>query len=98
MPIQISLSYLGTVSAMVGTSGSSARRLVPVVPNARSLPLRICGKAVLSGQNMMSTTPPSRSTIAGAEPLYGIWVMRVPVIDLKTSAAMCCGLPEPADA
>jgi hypothetical protein len=98
MPIQMSLSYLGTVSAIVGTLVSNSTRLVPVVPSARSLPLRMCGRAEFRGQNITSTWPPSTSTSAGAEPLYAIWVRLVPVMDLKTSAAMCCGLPEPAEA
>ncbi|MNR33941.1 hypothetical protein D3C85_1516670 [compost metagenome] len=30
--------------------------------------------------------------------MYGMWIRLTPVIDLKTSAAMCCGLPDPAEA
>ena len=45
-PAQVPASYPGTVSAIVGTSGSRLNRSCPSTPSALSLPLRMCGSDV----------------------------------------------------
>ena len=36
--------------------------------------------------------------MAGAEPLYGTWIMSSFAVDLNSSLVRCCGVPLPADA
>ena len=53
---------------MVGTSGSSADRLLPVTPSGRNLPLLICGNMPAMPGNATITWPPSRSEVTGPLP------------------------------
>ena len=52
---------------MVGVSGRSRQRFMPVAASARSLPAFTCGTAV--SLNMSWIWPPSRSFSAGPVPL-----------------------------
>jgi tripartite-type tricarboxylate transporter receptor subunit TctC len=59
-------------SPMVGNSAYDSTRLAPVVANPRSLPARTWAITVPMPLNAMFTCPASKSTVAGAAPLYGI--------------------------
>jgi hypothetical protein len=67
-PAHVLASYPGTVSAIVGTSGSMSNRLLPATPSARSAPVRTCGSDVTITSNPTCTCPATRSVIMGALP------------------------------
>ncbi|MNY78150.1 hypothetical protein D3C86_2182900 [compost metagenome] len=48
--------------------------------------------------NIIGTWPPSRSEIAGAEPLYGTWFICSLVVLENSSPVRCCGVPLPEEA
>jgi hypothetical protein len=58
----------GSVSAMVGTSGSMSNRLLPATPSARRAPLRTCGSDVTITSNPTGTCPAIKSVTMGALP------------------------------
>ena len=98
MPHQELASKPGTVSEIGGTSGSTGERSGVATPIARSLPALNCSPAVSVSANITCTCPPTRSSSAGAPPLYGTCTMSMPVIILNISAAIWLALPMPADA
>ena len=65
-------------SAIVGTFGSAAERLLLVTASPRTRPDWMW----LTSEGMLlkteSTLPPIRSVIAGAAPLYGTWISCTP--------------------
>jgi hypothetical protein len=85
-------------SAIVGTSGNAGARFVEVTAIARSLPALMCGIAEGRLSNMICTWPPSRSVIAGAEPLYGTCDICTPVITLNSSPDKWIDVPLPLEA
>src|SRR5262245_21040172 len=68
IPYQTTASYPGTVSPMVGTSGSASARLPAVTPSARNLPALMWAIEPGRLSNITWTRLVSRSCIAGAEP------------------------------
>ena len=56
---------------MVGTSGSRAKRLRPVVASGRSLPLAICGVAAAVLVIMNCALPLKSAISAGGSPAKG---------------------------
>src|SRR5437763_491458 len=68
IPYQITASYPGTVSPMVGTSGSASARLPAVTPSARNVPALMWAIEPGRLSNITWTRLVSRSCIAGAEP------------------------------
>ena len=58
-----------SVPAKVGTSGSNGERLALVTAIAFTLPALMCDTIATVLSNIIGTCPPSRSLIAGAEPL-----------------------------
>ncbi len=97
-PFHARVSKPGTPdSATVGTLGSNDERLAPVMAIARSLPPFTCGSA----ENIRSMTswalPAITSAMAGALPLYGMWVIFTPAIELSSSVARCVDEPLPAE-
>jgi len=58
----------GSVSAIGGAFGNSARRSVPVTAIARTPPLATCGSTLPGVSKIASIWPASRSRIAGARP------------------------------
>ena len=58
----------GSVSAIGGAFGSSARRFAPVTASARTPPLATCGSTLPGVSKIASIWPASRSRIAGARP------------------------------
>ncbi|CKR73062.1 Uncharacterised protein [Mycobacterium tuberculosis] len=79
-------------------SGSCSERLLVVTASARSLPDLMCGIELPRMSNMLVTWPPIKSTIAGAAPLYGMWVISTLTPSLNSSPPRCCGVPLPAEA
>ncbi|MNT93884.1 hypothetical protein D3C72_2354560 [compost metagenome] len=68
-PYQPFTTKPGTLSATVGTLGSSGERRSPVTAMAFSLPACTCGSDVEMLSNISETSPPSRATTAGPLPL-----------------------------
>ncbi len=85
------------VSAIAGNSGMTALRFAVVTAIARRRPARVCGLATIMLVCISCTCPPTRSTSAGAAPLYGTCVMRTPE-NLSNSMPMWVGLPCPDEA
>src|SRR5262245_65147263 len=67
-PAQVLASYPGSVSAMVGTSGSMSNRQLPATASARRPPERMCGSDVTITSKATCTCPPTRSVTIGAPP------------------------------
>ena len=65
---------------------------------ALTLPALMCGMIAIVVSNIIGTWPPMRSVIAGAEPLYGTWIMSSLAVVRNNSPVMCCGVPLPAEA
>ena len=62
-------------SAMVGTSGRSAKRVLPVTAIARSLPALMFSRSVMGGSMNKSIRLASSSVMAGAPPRKGmVWI------------------------
>ena len=57
------------LNEMAGTSGSTGERFAPLTANARSLPLRMCGRAEGRLAKTIGNWLPSTSLMAGATPL-----------------------------
>ena len=68
MPYQATASKPGSVSAIVGTSGSAGRRLGEATASNFSLPAWTSGSETPRLSNITSTSPASRPCSAGAEP------------------------------
>ncbi|CFO40512.1 Uncharacterised protein [Bordetella pertussis] len=97
-PCQVVAANFGiTVSARVGTSGSTAARCGLVTAIARARPSLMAGSAVLRASSMKCPRPPIRSTMAGAVPLYGTCVACVPVSCSISSTARWVMLPTPPE-
>jgi len=94
---QVVASKPGTVSATVGTSGAAGDRLAVVWASARILPSLAIGNADGMLSNITCMLPPIRSGMANWRPLYGMCVMLVPVIDLKSSPDTCTEVPTPGE-
>ena len=56
---------------MVGTSGSTWLRVLPLTPSARSLPLFTWGDSVVTVAMIALVCPPVTSMTAGPEPRNG---------------------------
>ena len=82
----------------MGSSGVESTLLAVVIASARSFPARTCGNADTPASNIRLTWPPMMSVSAGALPLYGMWVMSTPAIDLNISPARWIEPPWPMDA
>ena len=73
---------------MVGASGITEERELPVVPSAFTLPARTCPAMVVIASNIICTWPPRIAVRAWSEPLCGTCTMSTPAIALKSSPAM----------
>src|SRR5262249_35736188 len=85
-------------SAVVGTSGSSARRDGPATASARSFPDLMCATITCGTTYAAEMVPDSRSGISALTPLYGTSSTLIPAWDLThspTSWLMLAGPPEP---
>jgi hypothetical protein len=58
----------------------------------------MCGSDEAIWSKITSTWPPIRSESAGPLPLYGTWIIFVPVTDWKNSPARWLEVPVPAEA
>ena len=72
-------------------------RFAPATASARSRPDLTCWWMATVLEKLNCTSPAMSAVSAGALPLYGTWTMLVPVRSLKSSAAMCCVVPAPAE-
>src|SRR4051812_14652941 len=87
-PYQLSTVYPGTPdSAIVGMSGNCSARLADVTARGRMRPAFTYVIAVDTVANMHCKFPASRSSIAGAPPLYGTCTIFTPARVLKISPA-----------
>ena len=84
-------------SASVGTFGNSAMRLAVVTASIFMLLLRTKPITELTVSVMNSICPPTRSTSAGALPLYGTCVASRPLVCTNWKAARWVTLPLPAE-
>src|SRR5258708_23512319 len=82
---------------IVGTSGNTRERCVPVKASARKRPALICG-AVDVPDIITATSPATVAVVAGAPPLYGMWTMSIPARALSRSIVRSCWLPFPPEA
>ena len=73
---------------MVGTSGITDERFLPLVPSATTLPSRTFGASTVMASNIICTWPPSTLVRMSPEVLCGTCTMLVPVMALNSSAAM----------
>ena len=95
-PYQVPVSKPGRPdSAIVGTSGRMATRLSDDTASGRILPAFTCGIRVTMLSNCAWNTPPSRSLVAGALPLYGTCTAEMPAALVKNSPPRCCAVPAP---
>ena len=81
---------------MVGTSGMSYQRCVPVTARARTVPARMLGWAPGSDAHISGTVPLSTPCMAGPAPGYGTWVRLTPAAIFRSSPARCGVVPMPA--
>ena len=99
MPNQLSAAKpVRPPSETVGRSGSTGERREEATAMPRSLPARTCGSedGMLSKKSV--TVPESRSVIAGALPLYGMWLALKPPIDFMSSYSRWESVPLPCEA
>src|SRR5260370_34921796 len=82
---------------MAGTWGSRPERFGPVYASARRRPALICG-AVEVPDIITATSPATVAVVAGAPPLYGMWIMSIPARAFKRSMVRGCWLPLPPEA
>ena len=85
----------GSVSAIVGTSGSEAMRLGVATPSSLSFPPFTSASDTPRLSNMMSTLPATRSFSAGAEPRYGTCWNFTSAISWNSSEVRCDVVPLP---
>ncbi len=83
---------------MVGTSGRTLVRCLPVVAITLTLPLLICSTIVGTASNIISNCPASTSVRAPALPRCGMCTTKIPAMALNSSPAMWWGVPGPEDA
>ena len=88
---------LWPASATVGTSGASVLRWRLVTASAVTLPAFTCGSRPGVASTPPLTSPLRMAVTAGVLPLYGTWVMFMPVASWNSSAARWPGLPAPAE-
>src|SRR5437773_7983468 len=87
---QVSTSRSGKpCSLSVGTSAKAGERCALRTASMRSLPDCTCGATVCSAEIIACTWPPTRSAIAPPAPLYGTWMMSMPVSSFRNSMARC---------
>jgi hypothetical protein len=84
-------------SAAVGISGNDGERLLEVTAIARSLPLRMCGAALLGGEIDYIFEALGSAVVAGPVPLYGTCTALMPAALLNISQARCRVVPLPAE-
>src|SRR4051812_21975750 len=94
-PYQVNDSNPGTVSEIVGRSGAASSRFAPVEAIIRSRPAFQCGMVVNMFEKENWISLPSCAVMYWATPLYGTCVMRIPVIESKSSVVRCGELPGP---
>ena len=75
-------------SAIVGASGMTLERFLPVVPSAFTFPARAWPAIVVIASNIICTWPPSTAVRAWSEPLCGTCTMSTPAMYLNSSPAM----------
>ena len=90
--------YSGQIESSVAKSGMALVRSLVITANARSLPVRICGSALNVAGNATSTSPPNSAPIAGATPLNGTCVKRMPAACENMMPARWLVVPVPFDA
>ena len=73
---------------MVGTSGISLERVLPVVPSARTWPPCTVGAVVVMASIIICTWPPITALRASPLALCGTCTMSVPLMALNSSPAM----------
>src|SRR5262249_6236265 len=95
---QFDASKPGTVSAIGGTSGVSARRSADDTPSAFNVPSFISGNDGAAAANITAARPATLPPTPGAVPLWGICPSSVPVIVFSSSANRCCDVATPGDA
>src|SRR5258707_14675334 len=78
-------------------SGNTSNRVAVVTARARSLPALMCWIDSDTGLKITCRWPPTRPVVEGAPPRYGTRTRFVPVIILKGSQEMFCGVPLPDD-
>ena len=72
-------------SASVGTSGSSGRRVAPVVASGRSVPALNCGIAGPASANVIVACPVMTAVTRSPPPLNGMYWKCEPVFRLNSS-------------
>src|SRR4051794_39428472 len=83
---------------MVGTSGSTAARVLAETASGRSLPSLTSGIAGGSDVNVIGVWPATADWIAGPAPLNGTCTRSSPAKSLNNSPERCGVVPVPADA
>src|ERR1700710_1870265 len=81
---------------MLGTSGRNETRLPVVTASARTVPAASCPTDSGPLLNDIGISPPNKSLIAGAPPLYGIALISILASDFRSSPAICVDVPVPA--
>ena len=86
-----------TVFCLRGQFGFWPLLLAPVVASARTRPDFTNGVVEIMLLNSTWMFPAMRSTSEGAELLYGMWVILVPVMSVNSSPQMCPKPPTPEE-
>src|SRR6185436_3931156 len=96
IPHQAMTSSPGTpASVTVGTSGVAAESTGPQVASEHRRPDFTCGMPTAIGTSENCTSFASSAVVAGAMPLYAVWVICAPVSDRNSSVARWGELPGP---
>src|SRR6186713_1057000 len=97
-PYQLAASYPGRPDSLsVGTSGSAELRCKVETASAFMRPLLICASAAGTDEKIMLTSPPINPITDGALPLYGTWIIWMPVMTCSSSISRCVMLPTPPE-
>ncbi|MNI42620.1 hypothetical protein D3C73_969200 [compost metagenome] len=82
-------------SEIDGTSGSTGKRWRLVTPSARTLPCFTCSMKLEDVSIIIEIRPARKSLMAPEVPLYGIWRISTPAVDLNISPARWLVVPLP---
>ena len=85
-------------SLIVGKSGNCGERLSDAIPSGRRRPDLICADSAVAPVQIIGIWPESTSIIAMPAPLYGMWTISMPAIDLNNSPHRCGEPPLPLEA
>ena len=89
------MSFAAPASAIVGTSGSTAKRLSEPTASARRRPSLMKPCTAGTDAIVTPTSPATTACAAGAAPLYGTCSMSMPILRLNASRLSCAMLPMP---